>query len=290
MRISTNMLQQRVLANLQRNFADFSAAQNQVSTGKRFERLSEDPLSGVQVMSADRGLRGIDQYRRNSAAARTRTDAEEAALGQVSDLLTRAKELTLQEGSANSTADTRAAAKAEVDRMIDQVVQLGNTQVGNEFIFAGDMVHTSPFDAAGTYLGDDGVRQAEVGQGYMITTNHTGREMLVNSGVLSSLQALSTQLGSGTPSTIAPIAFNIDSAFTNVQTLTSTNGARVRQIESAMQNSDALETNLSLRRSDLSEVNIEAATTKFVGLQNTLQAALLSASRVLNTSLTDYLR
>lgn len=290
MRISTNMLQQRVLANLQRNFSDFAAAQNQVSTGKRFEKLSQDPLSGVQVMTADRGLRGIDQYRRNSAAARTRTDAEEATLNQVTDLLTRAKELTLQEGSANSTADTRAAAKAEVDRMIEQVIQLGNTQVGNEFIFAGDMVKTSPFDPAGNYLGDDGVRQAEVGQGYMITTNHTGREMLVNSGVLSSLQALSTQLNIGTPATIGPLAFNIDSAFTNVQTLMSTNGARVRQIESAMQNSDALETNLSLRRSDLSEVNIEEATTRFVGLQNTLQAALLSASRVLNTSLTDYLR
>jgi flagellar hook-associated protein 3 FlgL len=290
MRISTNMLQQRILSNLQQNFSNFAAAQNQVATGKRFERLSEDPLSGVQVMTADRGLRGIDQYRRNSAAARTRTDAEEATLAQVTDLLTRAKELTLQEGSATGTADTRAAAKAEVDRIIEQVVQLGNTQVGNEFIFAGDMVSTSPFDPSGAYLGDDGVRKAEVGQGYLITTNHTGRELLVNSGVLTSLQTLSTQLGSGTPATIGLLATNIDNAFTNVQTLMSTNGARVRQIESAMQNSDALETNLSLRRSDLSEVNIEAATTQFVGMQNTLQAALLSASRVLNTSLTDYLR
>jgi flagellar hook-associated protein 3 FlgL len=241
-------------------------------------------------MTADRGLRGIDQYRRNSTAARTRTDAEEATLSQVTDLLTRAKELTLQEGSATGTADTRVAAKAEVDRIIEQVVQLGNTQVGNEFIFAGDMVHTSPFDAAGAYQGDDGVRKAEVGQGYLITTNHTGRELMVNSGVLSSLQALSTQLGAGTPATIGVLAFNIDSAFTNVQTLMATNGARVRQIESAMQNSDALETNLSVRRADLSDVNIEAATTQFVGMQNTLQAALLSASRVLNTTLTDYLR
>jgi flagellar hook-associated protein 3 FlgL len=290
MRISTNMLQQRILSNLQQNFSSFAAAQNQVSTGKRFERLSEDPLAGVQVMTADRGLRGIDQYRRNSSAARTRTDAEEATLSQVTDLLTRAKELTLQEGSANGNADTRAAAKAEVDRIIEQVVQLGNTQVGNEYIFAGDMVNTSPFDASGAYLGDDGVRKAEVGQGYLITTNHTGRELLVNSGVLTTLQSLSTQLGSGTPATIGILASNIDNAFTNVQTLMSTNGARVRQIESAMQNSDALETNLSLRRSDLSEVNIEQATTQFVGLQNTLQAALLSASRVLNTSLTDYLR
>ena len=290
MRISNSQLQQRVLENLQRNLSSFAQAQNQVSTGKRFERLSEDPLAGSQVMTADRGLRGIEQYRRNSAAARTRTDAEESALGQITDLLTRAKQLALQEGSASGTADSRAATKAEVDRIIEQVVQLGNTQVGNEYIFAGDQVLTTPFDMGGAYYGDDGVRRAEIGQGYTVATTHTGRELLVTSGVLSSLQALSTQLGTGTPSTVGLTASNIDSAFANVQTLLATNGARVRQIESAMQNSDALETNLTLRRSDLQDIDIEEATTRFVGLQNTLQAALLSTSRVLNTSLTDYLR
>ena len=113
MRISNSQLQQRVLENLQRNLSSFAQAQNQVSTGKRFERLSEDPLAGSQVMTADRGLRGIEQYRRNSAAARTRTDAEESALSQITDLLTRAKELALQEGSATSTPDSRTATKAE---------------------------------------------------------------------------------------------------------------------------------------------------------------------------------
>lgn len=290
MRISNSQLQQRVLDNLQRNLSSFARAQDQVATGKRFERLSEDPLAGSQVMTADRGLRGIEQYRRNSAAARTRTDAEEATLAQLTDLLTRAKELALQEGSASSTSDSRAAAKAEVDRILEQVVQLGNTQVGNEYIFAGDQVTTAPFDLAGNYFGDDGVRRAEIGQGYTLTTTHTGRELLLTSGVLPGLQALSTQLGTGTPATVGLTAANIDSAFASVQTLLATNGARVRQIESAMQNSDALETNLSLRKSDLQDIDIEEATTRFVGLQNTLQAALLSASRVLNLSLTDYLR
>jgi len=152
------------------------------------------------------------------------------------------------------------------------------------------MVTTPPFDAAGAYSGDDGQRQAEIGQGYLVTTNHTGRELLLDSGVLTGLQTLSNELGSGTPATVGPVASTIDSAFNEVQTLLSTNGARVRQIESAMQNGDALETNLTLRRSEAQDVELEAATTRFVGIQTTLQAAMLSASRVLNTTLTDYLR
>jgi flagellin-like hook-associated protein FlgL len=69
-----------------------------------------------------------------------------------------------------------------------------------------------------------------------------------------------------------------------------TNGARVRQIESAMSNTDALETSFTAKKSDAQGVDLEAATTRFVGAQNTLQAALLSTSKILNTSLTDYLR
>lgn len=290
MRITNSFLQQRVLRDLQGNLSQLATAQSQVATGKRFTRVSEAPLDGAQVMYAERGLRGIEQYRRNSAAARSRTDAEESVLNQVTDLLARAKEIALQEGSATSTTQTRSAAKAEVDRLIEQVIQLGNTQVNNEFIFAGHMVSTSPFTPGGIYQGDDGARQTEIGQGYTVTTNHTGRELFVNSGVLTSLQALSTELGSGTPETVGQTAFALDGAFNNTQSLLSTNGARVRQIDSALANADALETNLDLRIAELQGIDIEEATTRFVGLQTTLQAAMLSASRLLNTTLTDYLR
>jgi flagellar hook-associated protein 3 FlgL len=290
MRITNNALQSRILRDLQGNLSQFAAAQQQVATGKRFERMSEAPLAGSQVMNAERGLRGIEQYRRNSSAAQSRTSAEESVLDQMGDLLNRAKEIALQEGSASSTSQTRTAAKAEVDRLIEQVVQLGNTQVNNEYIFGGHMIATSPFTTLGAYQGDDGQRATEIGQGYVVTTNHTGRELLVDSGVLSGLQALSTQLGSGTPATIGQTAFGIDGAFNNTQALLATNGARVRQIDSALSNADALENNFKLRIGELQGVDFEEATTRFVGIQTTLQAAMLTSSRILNTNLTDYLR
>jgi len=290
MRISSSLLQQRVLRQLQGNLSRLAEAQAQAASGKRFDRMSQDPIAGTQVLAADRGLRGIDQYRRNTIAARARTDAEESVLGQITDLLARAKELAIQEGSATSTAATRSAAQTEVDRILEQVIALGNTQVGTEYLFAGHQVTTQPFDPSGAYWGDDGSRHAELGQDYRIETNHTGRELLVTSGVVASLQALRTELGNGDPAAIGLTAFALDGAFSATQTLLATNGARVRQIDTAMQNSDALETNLILRRSEAQDIDLEAATTRFVGVQNTLQAALLSASRVLSTTLTDYLR
>lgn len=290
MRITNSLLQSRVLRDLQGNLSALARAQAQISSGKRFEKMSEDPAAGASVLTSDRGLRGIDQYRRNSAAARTRTDAEESVLDQLTDLLSRAKQLAVQEGNVTSTPTTRAAAKAEVDRLIEQVVSLGNTKVGSEYLFAGHLVTSAAFDTAGNYLGDDGQRQSEIGEGYRITTNHTGRELLVSSGVMTGLKALSTELGTGTPSTIAGTLTALETALTNTQTLLATTGARVGQIESAMQNSDALSTNLTLRRSRDFDADIEEASTRLISLQTTLQASLQAASRILNTTLTDYLR
>ena len=290
MRVSNTLIQQRILRELQTGLAALNQASSQVSTGKRFERLSEDPLAGTQVMGTDRALRGIEQYRRNSIAVRARTDAEEAVLNQLTDLLTRAKELAIQEGTATSTPQTRIAVKAEVDRLLEQAIQLGNAQVGNEYIFGGHQTTSPPFDPSGTYFGDSGLRKAEIGQDYLITTTQNGQGLLVDSGVLAALKALSQELGTGTSATVGPTASLLDAAFNQVQTMLATNGARVRQVESAMQNADALEQNLSIRKEDLQGLSLEEATTRLAATQTALQAALLATSRMLNTSLVDYLR
>jgi flagellin-like hook-associated protein FlgL len=61
-------------------------------------------------------------------------------------------------------------------------------------------------------------------------------------------------------------------------------------MDSASQNSDALTSSLTLRKSDYQDVPVEQASTRFVTAQSTLQAALLSASRMLSTNLSDYLK
>lgn len=289
MRISNGLIQSRVLHDLQANLSRVARVQAQISSGKRFEAVSEDPIAGARVIATDRGLRGIEQYRRNATSARAKVDAEEAVLDQLTDLLARAKELATQEGSDTSTPQTRSAVASEVQQILAQVVALGNTQVGSEFLFSGHQIG-QPFDATGTYFGDDGQRRAEIGQGYLMMTNHTGRELLVTSGVFGGLQALLTQLQTGTSSGVRGTISGLDTAFRQVQTMLANIGARSRQIDSAMQNADALEASLRLTRSDAVDISLEEATTRLVGAQNTMQAALLSASRILNTSLTDYLR
>lgn len=290
MRITTSILHQNVLRNVLATQEKLARAQDDVSTGQRVRQLSDDPVTGAQVLRVDSTLRGIEQYRRNTTAVRARTDAEDSVLQQVTTLLTRAKELAVQEATGTSSNTSRAAAGAEVTRIIEQVIQLGNTSVGGEFLFGGHQTQTPPFDGTGAYLGDAGTRQAEIGQGYLVTTNHTGADLLVNSGVIASLQALQTELATGTPASVGTTQAGLDSAFTNVQTLLATTGARSRQLDTALQSLDAETDSLAAERSALQDVDFEEATIRLVGLQTTLQAALGAANRILNTSITEYLR
>lgn len=289
MRISNSLLQQRIISNLQANMSSLAQVQMQMSSGKQFQTMGENPVGGAQILSADRALRALDQYRRNTNDAQTRSDAEESVLNQLTDLLSRAKVLATQEGTSTSSAQTHAAAASEVQQIIGQVIQLGNTQVGNQYLFAGTQTG-QPFDANGTYSGDNGQHQAEIGQGYLITTNHNGQDLLVNSGVLSSLQGLLTQLQGGTPVSIAGTITNLDSAFTNVQTMLSTTGARSNAFASALQNDDALQTTLQQTESSVQDTDVAAASVQLATTQTAMQAALLSASRILSLSLADYLK
>src|SRR5205085_2612665 len=78
-------------------------------------------------------------------------DAEDSALSQVGDVLTRAKELAAANSGVNASATSRAAAAAEVKTLIDQTVQVGNTKFGDAYLFGGaNSPDVAPFDAAQT--------------------------------------------------------------------------------------------------------------------------------------------
>lgn len=290
MRVTNNMRQAQVLRDLQGKMAQMAQAQEQVSTGKRFSRASEDPVAAGRVLRADQALRGITQYRRNSTSVRARVDAEEATLDQLTDLLTRAKELGISQGSDTASPASRQDTAAEVDRLIEQTIQLGNTKVGDEYLFGGHQTTTLPFQADGTYLGDDGARQAEIAEGYVITANHTGRELLSTSGVVASLTALRDALRAGTGAGVAGTVPGLDSAFGNVQVLLAETGARSRQLDTAGENLTASESSLTVGKVADQGITLEEATIHMMSVQTSLQAALSSTSRMLTLSLTDYLR
>jgi flagellar hook-associated protein 3 FlgL len=306
MRVTNALVTRDTIARLQENQRRVAEAQERVSSGKRITKMSDDPTGASAVMQASGSLRAIDQYRRNVQSVGSRLAAEEAALDQVTQLMTRAREIGVGQATATSNAQSRLAAAAEVKQLLQQAIQIANTKFGDDYLFGGASSATSaPFDAGQTGQAPrfvslagapatprlpQGVRSVEVGAGQTMAGVHDGDTAFVQTGVLDGLADLQAALEADDTDAIGAAMNRLDLGFTDVQTLIGDVGARQNNVDLIASGFDALQLTLEERKGDLSEVEMEQAITEMLNRQTAYQAAMLASSKVIGMSLTDYLR
>ncbi|MCL4864748.1 MAG: flagellar hook-associated protein FlgL [Gemmatimonadales bacterium] len=290
MRVSDSHRQLTLLRQLSAGSAAVARANEQAVTGLRVNRFSDDPVVGRQVVDFDSTLRALGQYQRNAGAARHRLETEEGVLQQVTDLLTRAKQLATSESGSTASAATRAIAAAEIRQIQQQVIALGNTSLGGEFIFGGQATGAPPFQANGTYVGSGPSRQSELGAGQLMDTVHNGDQLLVTSGVIGALAALETALMADNVVDIRTSMGLLDGAVHTTQALLAEVGGRDSALELTVTMLTARSDSLIARRSAVAEIPLEEAVINLTSAQTALEAAYLATSRTLSLSLAGYLR
>jgi flagellar hook-associated protein 3 FlgL len=279
-----------VLRNVQNRLSDMDRAQQQVGTGRRNARISDDPLAGAQVLRSDRALRAIVQYRRGVTAVRTRLDTAEAALDQVTELLTRAKELATGQSGSNANAATRSATAIEVDSLLKQAITMGNSRVGSEFVFGGTITDAPPFQPDGTFTGTAASRQVEIGSGQLIDISPSGQALFIDTGALTALTNLRDRLLADDSAGISASIVGLDTAIDRVQANLAGVGADVRRLDATMDSLDALDDTMLKARSDAADIPFEEAAMHLAAVQASLQAAVLSGTRMLDSNLLEYYR
>jgi flagellar hook-associated protein 3 FlgL len=159
MRVTNKSLSESIVRNLNLISSDMAKANEVVSSGKKINRLSDDPVGLVSVLDLRSSLSNLDQLGRNLAAGKSWLDAGESALNQVETILSDAKALCVQMGSANVGAGERSNAAAVVDGYLGQILALANTQVGGRYIFGGTNTDVAPFVFNDTGVGTPVVTQ-----------------------------------------------------------------------------------------------------------------------------------
>jgi flagellar hook-associated protein 3 FlgL len=185
MRVSTAYLSQRGLTSMldqQRRLAD---VQEQISSGRRLLRPSDDPTGAAQILRLEQALSVTDQYQRNAGNALNRLTLEESTLSSVQDSLIRIRELAVQ-GNNSTLGDTdRLAIAQEVRERLNELMGLANTKDANqEYLFSGYKVTTKPFsravDGTFSYSGDQGQRALQISTGRSLMDSDSGNDVFVN--------------------------------------------------------------------------------------------------------------
>lgn len=146
MRITQGHLFQRALSDIQRGLGSYSSLQQQVASGRRIERPSDDPTAALRILPLQNDLRNLTQMTDNVALARESLDTGAASLEDGSSILQRVRELTMQAANGTMAAGDRASIGDEMDQLLQQLVGIGNSRRGDRFLFGGTESGVPPFE------------------------------------------------------------------------------------------------------------------------------------------------
>jgi flagellar hook-associated protein 3 FlgL len=119
--------------------------QTQLSTGRRIQRLSQDPGAAIRSLAAQRQLDFKAQVDTNLDSADTLLTNTESVLSQAQAIVTDMRGVAVQAGNNTLSAVERSAANAQLQAAYTRLTELGNSKFQDQYIFAGSNVTSLPF-------------------------------------------------------------------------------------------------------------------------------------------------
>ncbi|MFP3927955.1 MAG: flagellar hook-associated protein FlgL, partial [Desulfobacteraceae bacterium] len=145
MRIANKTIYDTIKNNLFRTSDEMTRANQVISSGKRINRPSDDPVGQVSVLGLRSSLANIEQLGRNITMGRSWLDMAESAMNQTEEVLSEAKALAVQMSNSTQGQTQRESAAQQVEGYIEQILNAANTQVDGRYIFSGTKIDTAPF-------------------------------------------------------------------------------------------------------------------------------------------------
>lgn len=296
LRITNGMLIDNLNRNIGISLRRLERLQNQMSTGKRINSPSDDPVATARTLRMKATLNANSQYARNTADAISWLEITETAAMQIKDVLERVRELSVQGANGVLKADDGSMISTEVEQLRDQLISLGNTTYTGRYIFAGFKTDRAPVqlaaDQSTDYIGDDGVLYYEVGEGDMMPVNITAKDIFLsgNTDLLADMNSLKQALESGDTDAVRDMIGNMDMHLQNVLSKISEIGAKANRLE--LINNRLADNEISFTRllSDTEDADLADVIIRLTCEENVYRAALASGARIIQPTLVDFLR
>ena len=308
MRVTENMTMNMVLASLQQQQERVNTLQQQVSSGKRINEPSDDPISAQQALDLKGFMASTDQYSRNIQTGTSWLSQMDTSMSDMSNVLIRAKELATQMSNGTYTAGARQTAANEVTQLRDQMIALGNSQIAGKYVFGGFDSDKPPFvttdgvpaagDITGDYKGTDDQVKIQIGQDSFIDINYSGGKLLrggtpPGSGgtdVIGALNNLITALNSNDQNGVISSITDLNSSLQQIQAAQGDVGARENRLLDAGNVLTGTKDYLTKALSDKQDADFTQVLGELAKQQTAYQATLAATAQFSRLSLLDYMK
>ncbi len=273
-------------------------AEQQIASGRRYERPSEAPVQAGEILASRHRLARLEQFVRNQTNANEWLQTADSSLQSGVAALTRARTLALQAVNASTSGEGRDAIAAEIRSVAREVLALANTTIDGRPLFGGTTDSSAAYDDSGAYLGDTGGVRRRIDDDLTIDVGANGPAVFgtsnaadpYNGSVFEALEELAVRIEAGDVDGGRDGIEAIDAAMSRLQTELGRIGGVGSRLEAVAEAAADEQVRMIGRLSDREDTDIAAAVISLRSAEASYEATLAASARALNRSLLDFLR
>jgi len=304
MRITPNITANNSLYNIQSSRTLLDSIQEKISSGKNFNRVSDDPVSANLLMGLNDRFSANGQYKSNISKANIWLNMTATALDGMANTMKDIKTLVATVTSGSNNQNTLNDTAASLTLMRQQLADLGNTQLEDQYLFAGTATDTKPFDpnvdttppavSPDLYNGNDNVNTVQIDVSATENLNIPGSAVLgdQSGGNVNTLWELDKLIAAIKVNDIAGIQAGADKmelAADQIQRAQVTAATRISRLDFMDRMLDNTKNTLETVYSNVQNADYAKLAVQLTQQKTAFEATLSSTAKITQTSLLDYL-
>ncbi|KHE69122.1 flagellar hook-associated protein FlgL [Halobacillus sp. BBL2006] len=291
MRVTQSMLSNNMLRNLSKSYDNLGKYQEQLSTGKKISRPSDDPVVAMKGIDYRSQLTEVKQYQRNIAEVHNWMDNSDSALDKATKAMQRVRELTVQASNGTYETGQRENIAKEIRQLKEHLGTIANTKVNNKYIFNGSNTTAAPVNMDNfTVAADNSDVNISVSAGVNLKSNVTP-EPVFEQELFEELENFASGLESGaSEEELGAYISTFDEDINNIVNARADLGARMNRVELIEDRLETQKVSAAKMMSENEDADLEKVITDLKTQESVHRAAMGVGARIIQPTLMDFLR
>jgi flagellar hook-associated protein 3 FlgL len=301
-RVTPAMIVGTTLADINASLSAMQRSESELASGKSIQQPSDNPYGASRAIELQSTIDGLSSYASSAQDGISWTQTASSALSSINDIGQRVRELLVQASNGVENQTDREAIAEEVDQLTESVKSDANTQYAGQYVFAGTLTATKPYNAGAggdEYQGNAEAITRSIAPGASVKVN-TDIASVLGSGqgagdgkLLDTLRTISQNLRGGTPADMEALSGadlkNISANLEALDTLQAGAGAITNQLQLAASRVQDLQITTAQALSGTQDADLAKVSIAFSNEQAAYNAALHAGASIVQMSLLEFL-
>jgi flagellar hook-associated protein 3 FlgL len=296
-RFTNDILSRQTLFDLGNITDKLSKTQQELSSGKRINAPEDDPYGSGRAVSLRNELADVQQYQVNINDASAWAAQTDSSLGNVTDLLQRARELTVQAANGTQNQDSLNAISSEMKQIKASLLSEANATYNGRYIFSGTATNVPPYPT-NAYAGTALPVQRLIAPGEVVQVNQDGPSAFgvqavgppATKNVFDVMDDVIGALDTGNMPALQTTALTeLDGSFTTALNARTTVGAISNRLDTQRTRMSAQELSVTDLLSKTEDADMAKTLITYSQTQTAYQAALQAGAKIIQPTLMDFL-